>query len=349
MIDDENISLNNKKNKNCHFNKEKNYLHYIKTIKHENHQNFNFLGLETKQEEEIKSNINLCYKNLVHNYIESTLKNINDLYISSISNTVIRAIETLKPSFKDLHDSLDINDFIKIKTIKSKDVAYTKLINGIAFTKNVALKHSLKKMKFSSKKMEYVLKHPKILLLNDSLDFNKIIEPCDSDFNKILKEKKMNINKTKNLLLEKLKINLIFVNKNMDYELLNDLTFNDNIIIIVLNVKKKILENISRCTKTSVLNNINELNENFQLGKCKTFKIKVLKKKEKFPSNEIKLLNKSHLMILEDVENILFQTMIIYGPNVNELNKLKGILRNEILLTVRDFYLQKNLLYFFFL
>ena len=195
----------------------------------------NFLDLETKQEEEIKNNINLIYKNLVHNYIESTLKNINDLYISSISNTVIKAIETLKPSFKDLQDSLDINDFIKIKTIKSKEIAYTKLINGIAFTKNVALKHSLKKMKFSSKKMEYTLKHPKILLLNDSLDFNKIIEPFDSDFNKILKEKKKNINKTKNLLLEKLKINLIFVNKNMDYELLNYLIFNDNNIINVLN------------------------------------------------------------------------------------------------------------------
>jgi hypothetical protein len=43
-------------------------------------------------------------------------------------------------------------------------------------------------------------------------------------------------------------------------------------------LKKKILENISRCTKTLVLNNINELNENFQLGKCKKFKIEVLKK-----------------------------------------------------------------------
>ncbi len=51
---------------------------------------------------------------------------------------VTQAIELIKPSTRLLQDSMDINDYIKIKIIEWRDSSQSKYVNGLVFSKTVA-------------------------------------------------------------------------------------------------------------------------------------------------------------------------------------------------------------------
>lgn len=51
---------------------------------------------------------------------------------------VTQATELIKPSTRLLQDSMDINDYIKIKIIEWRDSSQSKYVNGLVFSKTVA-------------------------------------------------------------------------------------------------------------------------------------------------------------------------------------------------------------------
>jgi hypothetical protein len=53
-------------------------------------------------------------------------------------------------------------------------------------------------------------------------------------------------------------------------------------------------------------------------------------------------------MTFEGCEPILFQTLLLYGPNKKSLKKIKKLLKNEIFPTAREYFLEKNLLYYLY-
>ena len=85
------------------------------------------------------------------------------------------------------------------------------------------------------------------------------------------------------------------------------------------------------------------------LGRCKNFYVKNLK--YNFIYNKIDIeLNKNeqkYLVVFEGSNPLLFNTILITGDDKMLLRKIKNILRNILLPTARDLYLQKYLLYTF--
>ena len=329
-----------------------------------------YLGFKNKIiEDKINTNIQNCYNNILDNYLKERLSNIKqleeknkDTLISHIKNI----IKNLKPSFRDFKDSMNINDYIKVKIVKYKDFSYSKVIEGFAMTK-----------KACSKKMKEKHEKPKILLIQN-LDLNeyKAKEPFEkknnsSDLTFIIDEiiKKIDL----------LGVNIIVVNKGINNMLLESLLKKSKLIIII-HVKPSALQKIARCTKGKIISSFKDLDINKNnneenttkstspiiIGTCKLFQISNVNyfKKEKInnincidnlsnynDSTDFKniIFSKNFkLMSFEGCEPVLYQTLLLSGPEKNDLKEIKYLLKNEIFSTAREYFLQSKVLYFLF-
>ncbi len=368
-----------------------------------------FLQMERKLEEPIKVNLENYFDFLLRQIIDNVFKieGINEKWVDKIFEITKKAINQVNPSFRDLKDYLNINEYMKIKTICHKDNSLCKVIDGFAFQKNVCTKN-----------MNTNIENPKILLLDCGLDYSRNNDITDFENLKLQEPAYFNIIMKKIELVEP---NVILVNKNISRKIQESLS---KLVSLVINVKSSSLKRIARCTKTYVLPSTDLIDKQFILGTCKKFRVEKVKfsqnnntktfsnniilnansdcideEKNKFRSENIshknllyklddinnpaatnnkninnfnfqdakennKLLetlnmnkklntydnlksNEYNLMIFEGCDNLLFCTIILYGPDKTELKKLKKTLRT-ILLTARDLFLQQNLLYFFY-
>ena len=287
--------------------------------------------------------LNETYLNLVKSAIKKVLDSstkFNDLYLKwgdLLLKLTTEAIENISPSCQDLNDTINITEYIKVKTVLFQDNSMSRVIDGYAFQKNVV-----------AKKMKKRIENPKVLLLGCSP------EDDDDDMNK--KQKKINPSSTqqsaygqilrKKILQSKPNVMLIeehneqaFQNFSYDNEVIGDIS-------LVVNVKKKILEKIARCTRTFVLPCADILRKNTPLGTCKLFTVEKIKngniQQQKGGLNL--RVNEYNLMIFEGCGNVLYKTILLSGNNKEELKEIKQLLKSSLLLTVRDLFLQKNML-----
>ena len=147
---------------------------YVKKSKKEDEDCEKYLGLKNKEcEEKINTNLKKCYENIIINYITNKISNfkIEKQYKTTLIENIMKIIKDLNPSFKDLNDSMNINDYIKVKIVENKDFS-SKVIAGFAMTKNVC-----------SKKMKEKHEKPKILLLDLDLNIHKANEPLQQNRN----------------------------------------------------------------------------------------------------------------------------------------------------------------------
>ena len=341
---------------------------YTKKSKKEDDDCQNYLGLKNKEcEKNIRDNLEKCYDNIITNYISNKLSNCNveKQYKISLMQNIKRIINNLNPSFKDFKDSMNINDYIKVKIVENKDFSYSKVIDGFAMTKNVC-----------SKKMREKKENPKILLLDLDLNIHKTNEPLKINRNE--SNESFNIEELKKKL-DLLKIDLILINKGISQNFLNYL-LKDSKLIIIVHVKSSSLKKIARCTQGEVISSFKDLDlENHNnseqnttklssniYGTCRLFQINSINKlKNENEENKINniedlssfnnidfkniiLSNNYKLMTFEGCEPILFQTLLLYGPNKKSLKKIKKLLKNEIFPTAREYFLEKNLLYYLY-
>ena len=113
---------------------------YCKKAKKDTEECYKFLQMEKKQEEPIKAAIENYYEYILRNIIEKELKDGLERWSDKIYELTKKAIGQVNPSFRDLKDTLNVNDYIKIKTIMFKDQSLCKVIDGYAFQKNVCSK-----------------------------------------------------------------------------------------------------------------------------------------------------------------------------------------------------------------
>ena len=340
---------------------------YIKTIKREEDEAKKFLGLNKKTEDKVKSNIEKCYENIIINYINEKISNCQKIKLEEKNkkNLILfikNIIKNLSPSFRDLKDSMNINDYIKVKILKYKDFSLSRVIDGFAMTKNVC-----------SKRMYEKKEDPKILLLD--LDLNEHITKELIKINngeKVESLKMIDIKKK----IQLLGVDVILLNKGIGNKVLETILKGLKIIIII-NVKSSALKKIARCTKGEVISSFRDINIEVDdnnkvkfvpkiLGTCKLFQtinvnnFKKEKKRNKrliindFSSynnsnfDNIILSNNHKLMIFEGCNSLLFQTLLLSGTNKEGLSEIKKLLKTEIFSTCREYFLQKTLLYFLF-
>jgi chaperonin GroEL (HSP60 family) len=91
----------------------------------------------------------------------------NDLDVrkwhSMLYGFVIKATERIRPSSRLLNDSMDFNNYVKIKIVEWRDSSLSQYVNGIVFSKTVA-----------DRRMNYTFENPKILLLKNTLEIEKV-------------------------------------------------------------------------------------------------------------------------------------------------------------------------------
>ena len=127
-------------------------------------------------ERQLLVNINNKYELIIKTLINYTLTiNFKDEKIVSEWENIIyklirEVIYNLLPCSKYLNDSLDINNYIKIKIIPYKDTSMCKVIKGYVL-------HNRKK---SSNVKEY-FEYPRILLLNNEIKENEKENENDND------------------------------------------------------------------------------------------------------------------------------------------------------------------------
>ena len=294
-----------------------------------------FSGMDLEEEKKLKIKINesfdILLKILVFNVLNQNLGFEKSKEWTSIIYLLVKeSIIYLRPSSRYLNDSLEINDYIKIKIIEADNKKKSQVIQGYAFQKNVA-----------NKKMKIDIDNPTILLL-DPTDFKK---------NEDLNEKKLSVQKAylkiiKNKI-QNLNPNVILFSENFPQSEIDNF-LSDNNISIVFNVKKKALNNLARCTQTILLPSLNLIGKKILLGKCKKFKVLKFKKITNQNSDNTNLQsNDYNLMIFDGCDRRLYSSILLCGEKLEDLKILKNLLKKTILPTARDLYLQKFLIYFF--
>ena len=308
--------------------KNMNKFHYFcKYIEVSKKNNEKFLEIENWQKEnEIKKNIDNTYDIIIQNLIRNVLNEyFNDNIVlewkNSIYKIIIEIINNLRNSYLFLDDKLDINKYIKIKLIDYKNNSLSEAIPGLV-------------IKINEKKnyLNTNLINPKLLLIN--IENNTLINKLNNSSNNYFKRNTGYIN----IILQKIILNnpdVILIGKNYPKIFYNDLINNSSMKnkFIFFDIKKKHLEQISRTTANIILSSINLIGIKNPFNKCKKFYIKDMK-------------NYS-LLVFEGESPILFNSIILSGNNKLFLKKLKMILRNILIPSARDLYLQKYLIYAF--
>ena len=156
-------------------------------------------------------------------------------------------------------DTMDINQYVKVKKIPCGRRSDSTLIYGVACTKNV-----------THKKMETSIQNPTILLLKCAFEFQRR-ENTLSYFDTLQLQEEQYL---KNVVakVKTFRPSIILVQKSMSrlaLEMLYELG-----IVVAVNVKPSIMNRVARCTKGAILSSLDQLFFDVHLGTCGHFYIR---------------------------------------------------------------------------
>ena len=305
-----------------------------------------FSNIENTAMSKFHDNINNNYETLLEKMIYKVLKensdkskfpNLANNWAKVIFHLTKTVINNVSPSFQDLNDTININDYIKIKIIKYRDQSKCEVIDGYAMQKNV-----------SSKKMRIDIQNPKILLLKGSLEGlrigrgNKGVESlvikssAVEDYIEIIRKK-----------IEKISPQIIMVEGNASQKYQDFFSTEKMNISLITKCNLKKLNRIARCVNSFVVPSPDLIGNQVVLGSCAKFKVQTIKNKLEINKNELFMRSEEYnLMRFEGCGKILFNTIVLSGPNLEELKELKRLMK-IITKTARYLYCQKFILKYF--
>ena len=321
---------------------------YVKNRKQEQNNIDKFCGFNNAEKSSMKEfhdNINknyetllekMVYKVLNDNSNKSKFPNLAKDWGKTIFRLVKTVIDNVSPSFQDLNDSIDINDYIKIKIIEYKDQSKCEVIDGYAMQKNVY-----------SKKMREDIDNPKILLLKGHLAGAR----GGKQENGSLILKKSVYDDYIEIIIKKIKDispQVIIVEGNVDQKYQDFFSMDKMNISLICSCHIKKLNRIARCVNSFVLPSPDLIGKQVVLGSCSKFKVQSIISNLKGSKEQKKLFigKEYRLMRFEGCGKILFNTVVLTGPNKEELKELKKLMK-IITKTSRFLYCQKFLLKYF--
>ncbi|KAG6494604.1 hypothetical protein ZIOFF_042364 [Zingiber officinale] len=227
-------------------------------------------------------------------------------WLEVISSLAWQAANFIKPDTSH-GGSMDPGDYVKVKCIASGSPSDSTLVKGVVCTKNV--KH---------KRMISLHRNPRLLLLGGALEYQKAPNELASIVSVL--EKETNYMNTMLSKIEALHPNVLLVEKNAS-SYTQEYLFERKEVSLVLNVKKPLLERISRCTGAQIVPSIDGVSS-ARLGHCEMFRIE--KVYEEFSSE--KKPSKT-LMFFEGCPSRLGCTVLLRGACLEELKKLKHVIQ----------------------
>ena len=336
----------------------------------------NFLANEnTNFEQKLLININDSYELIAKTLINYILKvnfeneKIVEEWKSIIYILIKETISNLRPCSRYLNDSLDIDNYVKIKIIPYKDNSKCQVIQGYVLHK-----------KSTGKNIKDNIDNPKILLINKELttdddDQDEVKEKNNIDNLEDSKEYQLKLTKFIENKLDLVKPDIVIFGKTYPKEIIKLLINNDNLsnINFIYDISNYVMNIFSRCFQTLILPSFKFIGKNNILGSCKRFYIEkyldndnnsinndsqktvksnieleqeiVKKESDDMICNNNKDKKDSDLFIFDGCNRLLFNTIILSGKDINLLKRLKIILKQILIPSIRDLFLQKYLIY----
>ncbi|XP_017776695.1 PREDICTED: 1-phosphatidylinositol 3-phosphate 5-kinase [Nicrophorus vespilloides] len=229
-------------------------------------------------------------------------------------------VDVIRPDVNHDAEELDIRQYVKFKVVSGGHRSNCELVRGIVCSKNVV-----------HKAMSVKLENPKILLLEGSIVYQRTegrlmsLEPVLMQEHEYLRHVAARINA--------LQPNIVIVQKNVS-RLAQDL-LREQGVTLVINVKQKILERISRCTQADIISPVDVHIGRPRLGTCKKFYLRTF---------EVERGRSKTLMYFEGLPNAhLGATVLLRGGFKSELVHLKNVM-SFLLFACYNWRLEKSLL-----
>ncbi|XP_048546330.1 putative 1-phosphatidylinositol-3-phosphate 5-kinase FAB1C [Triticum urartu] len=200
--------------------------------------------------------------------------------------------------------SMDPTNYVKVKCVASGTPNDSTFIKGVVCSKNV--KH---------KRMVSKHENPRILLLGGALEHQKVTNKLAS-INSILEQEKEYL-KNAVAKIEAQRPHVLLVEKSVPMYA-QQLLAKD--ISLVLNVKRSLLERISRCTGAKIASSIDNITS-ARLGQCQAFWIERVA--ESLAPKDSNRKSIKTLMFFDGCPRRLGCTVLLRGTSYEELRKVK--------------------------
>ncbi|KAK3121755.1 hypothetical protein QOZ80_8BG0660460 [Eleusine coracana subsp. coracana] len=224
-------------------------------------------------------------------------------WLDIVSSLAWQAACYVRPDTKK-GGSMDPTDYVKVKCIASGDPSDSTFVRGVVCSKNV--KH---------KRMVSEHKNAKLLILGGALEYHRVTNKLAS-IGTILEQEKEHLRKIVGKI-EARRPNVLLVEKSAS-SYAQELLAKD--ISLVLNVKRPLLDRISRCTGAQIASSVDSI-ASVRLGQCEMFKVqKVLE----FSSlKQTTRRSTKTLMFFEGCPRRLGCTVLLRGSCREELKRIK--------------------------
>ena len=199
----------------------------------------------------------------VHRLLQQLLRDADVPKVShweeALVPILLRATDDVDPDVQG-GDDLDIRNYVKLKKIPGGKPGDTAYISGLIFTKNVALKS-----------MSRLVMQPRILIVTFPLEYSRH-EQHFMSLDPVIRQEREYL---QNLVgrIAALRPDVLLSQRNVSGLALDLL--DSARIATIFNVKRTVLEAVSRCTQTRVIHSVDKLsNLSGQLGTCESFEVK---------------------------------------------------------------------------
>nr|XP_010909652.1 putative 1-phosphatidylinositol-3-phosphate 5-kinase FAB1C isoform X2 [Elaeis guineensis] len=230
-------------------------------------------------------------------------------WLEVVSSLAWQAANFVKPDTSK-GGSMDPGDYVKVKCIASGRPIDSTLIKGVVCTKNI--KH---------KRMVSQHKNPRLLLLGGALEYQKVpnkLASIDTVLEQEIDHLKMAVGK-----IELHRPNVLLVEKSVSSYAQEYLLAKE--ISLVLNVKRPLLERISRCTGAQIVPSIDNV-ASARLGHCEMFRVEKVSEEGSSANHPNKKAVKT-LMFFEGCPRRLGCTVLLRGTCHDELKKVKHVVQ----------------------
>ncbi|KAL6596092.1 hypothetical protein ACP70R_047456 [Stipagrostis hirtigluma subsp. patula] len=224
-------------------------------------------------------------------------------WLNIVSSLAWQAASYVRPDTKK-GGSMDPTDYVKVKCVASGDPSDSNFVSGVVCSKNV--KH---------KRMVSEHRNAKLLILGGALEYHRVPNKLAS-IGTILEQEKEHL-RTIVGKIESRRPNVLLVEKSVS-SYAQELLAKD--ISLVLNVKRPLLDRISRCTGAQIVSSVDNI-ASARLGQCEVFKVqKVI---EFSSAEQTNRRSSKTLMFFEGCPRRLGCTVLLRGTCHEELKRIK--------------------------
>ncbi|XP_076932212.1 putative 1-phosphatidylinositol-3-phosphate 5-kinase FAB1C [Bidens hawaiensis] len=251
------------------------------------------------------------FRALVSQLMQSEYVEADD-WLDIITSLAWQAASFVKPD-TSRGGSMDPGDYVKIKCIASGSPEESMLVKGIVCTKNI--KH---------KRMTSQYKNPRLLILGGALEYQRAhnqLASIETLLQQEIDHLKMIVSR-----IEARRPNVLLVEKSVSSYAQEYLLAKE--ISLVSNIKRPLLERISRCTGTPITPSVDKISTT-RLGQCELFRLEKFTEHHEPTGPSTKKPSKT-FMFFDGCPRRLGCTVLLKGSSREELKKVKHVVQYAV-------------------